>query len=85
MPLNIRTYECDACGISIDRDLNAAINIRNITFGAKGNYACGDTSIGTEAYDSVRCVSMKQEKFKVLVGNNPDRFDQEAHGSLARG
>jgi putative transposase len=65
MPLNIRMYECNACGISIDRDLNAAINIRNITFGTKENYACGDTAIGDSAYDESRCVSMKQEKFEV--------------------
>ena len=28
MPLNMRTYECSDCGISIDRDLNASINLR---------------------------------------------------------
>lgn len=29
MPLSVRTYDCPNCGISIDRDLNAAINILN--------------------------------------------------------
>ncbi|RQH20438.1 RNA-guided endonuclease InsQ/TnpB family protein, partial [Okeania hirsuta] len=29
MPLNIRTYDCPECGLSIDRDLNASINLRN--------------------------------------------------------
>jgi transposase len=29
MPLSVRTYDCPACGISIDRDLNASINILN--------------------------------------------------------
>ncbi|NEP84252.1 MAG: IS200/IS605 family element transposase accessory protein TnpB [Okeania sp. SIO3B3] len=29
MPLSLRTYECQSCGISIDRDLNASINLRN--------------------------------------------------------
>ncbi len=29
MPLNVRTYDCRDCGISIDRDLNASINLRN--------------------------------------------------------
>ncbi|EQD38149.1 ISSoc7, transposase, partial [mine drainage metagenome] len=30
MKLSIRIYHCNICGLSIDRDLNAAINIRNI-------------------------------------------------------
>lgn len=29
MSLDKRTYECPSCGMSMDRDLNAAINIRN--------------------------------------------------------
>ncbi|WP_293066750.1 zinc ribbon domain-containing protein [Okeania sp. SIO2B3] len=29
MPLHLRTYDCKKCGISIDRDLNASINLRN--------------------------------------------------------
>ncbi|WP_366558254.1 zinc ribbon domain-containing protein [Okeania sp. SIO3B5] len=29
MPLNIRTYDCPECGLSIERDLNASINLRN--------------------------------------------------------
>jgi len=29
MPLSERVYRCEACGLVIDRDLNAAINIRN--------------------------------------------------------
>lgn len=27
LPLSVRTYRCDVCGLAIDRDLNAAINI----------------------------------------------------------
>lgn len=29
MPLSVRVYECEGCGLKIDRDLNAAINILN--------------------------------------------------------
>ena len=28
MPLHLRTYNCDNCGVSIDRDLNANINLK---------------------------------------------------------
>lgn len=56
MPLNKRVFDCQDCGISIDRDLNASINIRNIglnTLGHSGIYACGDSSLE---------LSLKQEK-----------------------
>nr|WP_293166394.1 RNA-guided endonuclease TnpB family protein [Okeania sp. SIO2C9] len=39
MPLNLRTYDCPDCGLSIDRDLNASINLRNAV-GSTVN-ACG--------------------------------------------
>ncbi|NEQ36398.1 MAG: IS200/IS605 family element transposase accessory protein TnpB [Okeania sp. SIO3I5] len=29
MPLDLRTYDCPECGLSIDRDLNASINLRD--------------------------------------------------------
>ena len=47
---------CPDCGISIDRDLNASLNIRNIglnTLGHSGIYACRDSSLE---------LSLKQEK-----------------------
>ena len=28
MPLSERTYECESCGLEIDRDLNAALNLK---------------------------------------------------------
>ena len=34
--LDIRTYVCDDCGMSLDRDLNAAINLRDCTVSSTG-------------------------------------------------
>ena len=54
MPIDIRTYICPECGLKIDRDVNAAINIRNFalrnilknTDGTLEINACGDESSG---------------------------------------
>nr|WP_293160711.1 transposase [Okeania sp. SIO2C9] len=32
MPLNLRTYECSECGFEADRDLNAAVNLKNYVY-----------------------------------------------------
>jgi putative transposase len=56
MPLRIRTYECINCGMIMDRDLNAAINIKNITFGTKENYACGDINFGEDDHFLDMCL-----------------------------
>jgi hypothetical protein len=36
MPLSKRTFECPDCGLSMDRDFNASINIRNIGLNTLG-------------------------------------------------
>jgi len=54
MPLDARVYKCPKCDTVIDRDLNAAINIRNFalrdlmknTDGTSGINACGVGSSG---------------------------------------
>lgn len=76
MPLHIRVYVCGSCGQIKDRDLNAAINIRQNTFGTKVIYACGDSSTGDVAIDTSRHVSLKQEKFKADI--TLDVFSLEA-------
>lgn len=62
MPLENRTYVCSECGMSIDRDVNAAINIRNFalrdilknTDGTSGINACGVGSSGERDASCVR-------------------------------
>ena len=44
MGLSERVYICDRCGLMIDRDLNAAINLEQLTTGSSpGRYACGES------------------------------------------
>ena len=44
MPLSERTYKCQRCGMSKDRDINASINIlhRATTLGQRGSHAQGE-------------------------------------------
>ena len=59
MPLDAKVYDCPECGIVMDRDLNAAINIRNFalkdilknTDGTSGINACGVGSSGNGGID----------------------------------
>ena len=42
LTLSERTYQCSECGISIDRDVNAALNLRNVAVGhTETQNACG--------------------------------------------
>jgi putative transposase len=45
MPLSERMYLCKRCGLQIDRDINASINIlhRATTLGQRGSYAQGES------------------------------------------
>jgi putative transposase len=50
LPLSQRVFRCGACGLEVDRDLNAALNLRNYglaalkgpTGSSPGSDACGD-------------------------------------------
>jgi len=54
LPLSQRVFRCEACGLEMDRDLNAAINLRNYglatlnspTGSSPGSDACGDRPCG---------------------------------------
>jgi len=67
MPLDLRFYDCPKCGLHMDRDLNAAINIREKgldTLGRREIKACGVPSVGgvSTYVDTPRYGSVKQEK-----------------------
>lgn len=51
-----RVYTCGFCGFTLDRDLNAAINLKN-TVSSTGIYACGESV----SPDLLRQFSAKQE------------------------
>ncbi len=69
-PLSQRVFRCGACGLEMDRDLNAALNLRNYglaalkgpTGSSPGSDACGDPSGGgTGKARSTSHGSLKQE------------------------
>ncbi|HVB59907.1 MAG TPA: RNA-guided endonuclease TnpB family protein [Ktedonobacteraceae bacterium] len=64
--LSERTFICEECGTVLDRDLNAAINLRNeavCTASSAGTYACGAGGSGSLATES--------ETARVEAGTNP--------------
>ena len=69
IPLHKRTYKCNSCGFEINRDLNAAINIKRWGIdqlnrcGTHQIHACEDTNGEDISSDMSSYVSLKQEKF----------------------
>ncbi|WP_035418842.1 RNA-guided endonuclease InsQ/TnpB family protein [Chloroflexus sp. MS-G] len=71
LPLSQRVFHCEACGLEVDRDLNAACNLSAYglthltgpTGSSPGSDACGDPSGGGTAREgrSTSYGSMKQE------------------------
>lgn len=60
--LSDRTYACAACGLEIDRDLNAAINLEKVAASsAETLNACGEESAGPPLTGRVELAPVKQE------------------------
>jgi putative transposase len=55
--LSERTFNCKNCGMSMDRDLNAAINILS-TAGHAGSYALEDLPSTSKTVDARRVVEL---------------------------
>ena len=66
MPLKKRVYNCDFCGLSMDRDKNAAINLNNYT-PSYGVNACGDTKFQDVSSVSVCEAGIRQQIANVQV------------------
>ena len=65
LSLGEREFCCDHCGVIEDRDLNAAINLRNLagssSVGGLSTQACGEVGSGLVSNDQVKPTSVKQE------------------------
>ncbi len=60
LALSQRTFQCDACGHEIDRDLNAARNLEHLAASSAVS-ACGEERSGVVRKPRVKRASVKQE------------------------
>jgi putative transposase len=60
MPLSIRAWTCGNCGAAHDRDVNAAINLKNMAVSSTVS-VCGEGSSGTSRKARVKLSSTKQK------------------------
>jgi putative transposase len=58
MPLRVRTFKCECCGLEKDRDFNASVNLENYYPAVSSTVAaCGDSEVTACG----QCESLKQE------------------------
>ena len=62
LTLSDRTFHCAQCGLVVDRDLNAAINLEKLAGSSSDSHnACGVASAGTRRKPRVQLAAKKQE------------------------
>jgi putative transposase len=62
LTLSDRIYHCEQCGLVLDRDLNAAINLKQLAGSSSDSQnACGAVSAGTRRKPRVQLAAVKQE------------------------
>ena len=63
MPLSTREYNCSRCGMQLDRDINASINIlKRATLGQRGSYAQGDMASAIRYGSKSRIEELRTDK-----------------------
>jgi len=79
MPLQNRTFKCENCGLEIDRDFNASINIKNLTIkkliekiklntdGQSEIYVCGDSIRPFFEFTQERAIVKEAENYREIV------------------
>ncbi len=62
LTLSTRTFHCEQCGLVLDRDLNAAINLEKLAGSSSDSQtACGAASAGAKHTPRVKLTAKKQE------------------------
>ena len=64
LTMNDRIYNCNVCGLTIDRDINASINIlhRATTLGQRGSHAQGDMTSAIQQESKSRIDELRTDK-----------------------
>ena len=89
LSLNERTYRCDGCGLVMDRDLNAAVNIKVAGSAPETQNAHGETvkrgnRSGCATLDSVKCEPSRGDNRVRLGADERKHVLQAKSSSLQR-
>jgi putative transposase len=68
LTLSERVFCCENCGLTIDRDVNAAMNLKNNTVSSTGINACGDGRLQPSGSARQRSKNETPDKTYVLFG-----------------